>query len=169
MNAGVGDLNRTILSKLSMKIDVLTGISTSKRKEKRLGCALIYLSWNLYERRNVKETEKRGGERSTLFRNCSMDFSSRSLTIKRSRADVSLGKLRITCFSIKYTETRLLGNTESTCGEGWRKINREIRVCSLIANFKEAAFDRLNLILWNESNFQIWLRALNLILFHSVW
>lgn len=75
MNAGVGDLNRTILSKLSTKIDVLTGISTSKRKEKRLGCALIYLSWNLYEQRNVKETEKRGGERSTLFRNCSMDFS----------------------------------------------------------------------------------------------
>lgn len=99
--------------------------------------ALIYLNGYLRKSRNLKEKGKRIEECWSFIRNCSMDFPPRSLTIRRRRATDSLGKLRITCFSIKYTETCPLGNTEAVRRGGWRKISREIHVYTLIANFVE--------------------------------
>lgn len=122
-------MNRTILSILD------TIRSTNFNRNKKY--ALIYLNGiRIYTEIEIfKKTGKRIEECWSFIRNCSMDFPPRSLTIRRRRATDSLGKLRITCFSIKYTETCPLGNTEVVRRRGWRKTSREIRVYSLIANF----------------------------------
>lgn len=122
-------MNRTILSIL----DTIRSTNFNRNNHKKY--ALIYLNRYLRKSRNLKKTGKRIEECWSFIRNCSMDFPPRSLTIRRRRATDSLGKLRITCFSIKYTETCPLGNTEVVHRGGWRKTSREIRVYSLIANF----------------------------------
>lgn len=114
-------------------LDTIRSMNFNRNNHKKY--ALIYLNRYLRKSRNLKKTGKRIEECWSFIRNCSMDFPPRSLTIRRKRATDSLGKLRITCFSIKYTETCPLGNTEVVRRGGWRKTSREIRVYSLIANF----------------------------------